>query len=73
MNIPLLNNGKTKELMRELAACKPGCCVLTDDGLILTEREACLRKHGREIGAIAPEDSALKEVTKPAVTVAAAA
>ena len=40
--IPTMN----RKMKYELARCRPGHCVLTEEGLILTEREACLRKFG---------------------------
>jgi len=41
IQIPTSND----ELGLELELCRAGHCILTDDGLILTEREACLRKY----------------------------
>ena len=70
MNIPILNSKKMTALKHELGRCRPGHCVLTDDGLILTEREACLRKYGLEIGFIA---EFLPERVSPPVEMSVAA
>jgi hypothetical protein len=42
-----------RKFRNELARCRPGHCVLTDDGLVLTEREACLRKYEMDFTAAA--------------------